>query len=77
MGAETVAPSESDPVSITVDRVATQVSAVTAPDETTVGQPITLSATVTGGTAGTQVEFRDGETLLCSGTLAADGTVTC
>ena len=77
VGAETVAPSESDPVSITVDRVATQVSAVTAPDETTVGQPITLSATVTGGTAGTQVEFRDGETLLCSGTLAADGTVTC
>lgn len=76
-GAETVAPSESDPVVITVAPVATEVSAVIAPDEATVGQQITLSATVTGGTAGTQVEFRDGETLLCSGTLAADGTVIC
>lgn len=76
-GSETVSPSESDELTITVDASATQTSRVSASTAAIAGQPVTLSAMVTDGTEGATIEFRDGETLLCEGTLNADGTVEC
>ncbi|MGW8591813.1 Ig-like domain repeat protein [Dietzia sp. NPDC055877] len=76
-GSETVSPSESDELTITVDASATQTSRVSASTAAIAGQPVTLSATVTDGTGGATVEFRDGEALLCEGILKVDGTVEC
>ena len=76
-GTDTVAGSESDPVTIEVGVAPTQTSDVTVPTGATVGQPATLGASITGGTAGVDVEFRDGTDVLCTGTLTADGTVEC
>ncbi|WP_010540275.1 beta strand repeat-containing protein [Dietzia alimentaria] len=76
-GNDTVAPSESEPVGIDVGVAATATSNVVASSEATVGEPVTLAATVTGGTEGATIEFRDGATVLCDGELSADGTVSC
>lgn len=73
----TVAGSESEQVTIEVGKAATSITDVTAASEATVGAPTTLSATVTGGTAGADVQFRDGTTVLCTGQVGADGSVDC
>ena len=65
------------PTTVEVGVAATQTSDVTAASEATVGVPTTLSATVTGGTAGVDVEFRDGTDVLCTGQVGADGSVDC
>lgn len=76
-GNDTVAGSQSEQVTIEVGKAATSITDVTAASEATVGVPTTLSATVTGGTAGVDVEFRDGTTVLCTGQVGADGSVDC
>lgn len=76
-GTTTVAGSESEQVTIEVGKAATSITDVTAAPEATVGAPTTLSATVTGGTAGADVQFRDGTTVLCTGQVGADGSVDC
>lgn len=77
-GTETVEGTRSDELTVTVDALASQTSPVTASSTAaSIGQPVTLSATVTGGAPGVDVQFRDGETVLCTGALAADGTVEC
>ena len=76
-GNDTVAGSQSEQVTIEVGKAATSITDVTAASEATVGVPTTLSATVTGGTAGVVVEFRDGTTVLCTGQVGADGSVDC
>ncbi|MCD2263900.1 Ig-like domain repeat protein [Dietzia aurantiaca] len=76
-GNATVAGSTSEPVSIEVGKVPTTISTVDAGPQATAGQPATLSATVTGGNVGADVEFRNGTEVLCAGQVAADGTVEC
>ena len=76
-GTTTVAGSESEQVTIEVGKAATSITDVTAASEATVGAPTTLSATVTGGTEGDTVEFRDGTAVLCTGQVGADGSVDC
>lgn len=76
-GNDTVAGSQSEQVTIEVGKAATSITDVTAASEATVGVPTTLSATVTGGTAGVVVEFRDGTDVLCTGQVGADGSVDC
>ncbi|MGX1769973.1 Ig-like domain repeat protein, partial [Dietzia sp. NPDC055343] len=76
-GNATVGDSESDEVTIDVGKAATWITDVTTASEATVGVPVALSATVTGGTDGVNVEFRDGTNVLCTGQVAADGTVEC
>ncbi len=76
-GSGTVSPVQSDALTITVDETATQISRVTAPTGATIGQPVTLTASVNGGAEGIGVVFRDGTTELCTGQLAADGTASC
>ena len=65
------------PTTVEVGVAATSITDVTAASEATVGVPVTLSATVTGGTAGVDVEFRDGTDVLCTGQVGADGSVDC
>ena len=75
-GSDTVEPAQSAELTITVNETASQTSNVTA-SAATINEPVTLSATVTNGTEGVDVEFRDGDTVLCTGTVAADGSVDC
>ncbi|WP_264888279.1 Ig-like domain repeat protein [Dietzia sp. NCCP-2495] len=76
-GNDAVAGSESTPVSIDVGVAQTQTSAVTASADATAGEPVRLSATVTGGVTGVDVQFRGGTDALCTGQVAANGTVEC
>ena len=76
-GNDAVAGSESTPVSIDVGVAQTQTSAVTASADATAGEPVRLSATVTGGVTGVDVQFRGGTEVLCTGQVAADGGVAC
>ncbi len=63
---------------LTVEKRETTTSVVAASSNPgTVGNPIELSATVTGGVAGVPVEFRDGDDILCTGHLGANGAVSC
>lgn len=76
-GSATVAGSQSDPLVVTVGLAQTQTSAVTASAGPVTGQPVSLSATVTGGTAGAVVEFRNGATILCTDQIDAAGAASC
>ncbi|RBA39793.1 hypothetical protein DQ226_02585 [Dietzia maris] len=76
-GNDAVAGSESTPVNINVGVAQTQTSAVTASGDATAGEPVRLSATVTGGVTGVDVQFRGGTEVLCTGQVAADGSVAC
>ncbi|GAA3515195.1 hypothetical protein GCM10022294_26760 [Dietzia aurantiaca] len=76
-GNATVGESTSEPVSIEVGKAPSTISTVDAASQATASQPATLSATVTGGTVGADVEFRYGTEVLCTSQVAADGTVVC
>ncbi|MCT2107642.1 Ig-like domain repeat protein, partial [Dietzia cinnamea] len=77
-GSPTVGASESNAVQVTVALGETQTSVVTASADPVTGEPVTLSATVTGGTEGVTVEFRDADgDVLCSAPLGADGSASC
>ncbi|MGX1770184.1 Ig-like domain-containing protein, partial [Dietzia sp. NPDC055343] len=76
-GSGTVNSSTSDVLTVEVGLAPTQTSTVTASSEPVTGAPVTLSATVTGGTLGTDVVFRDGTNHLCTAQVGADGTATC
>ena len=56
----------------------TTTSAVTAdPNPANTSTGTILSATVIGGAQGVPVEFRNGATVLCTGTVGADGKASC
>lgn len=76
-GSDSAEPAESEPLTITVDEAATQTSRVTARTSATIGGAVALSATVTRGVEGVDVEFRNGADLLCTGEVGADGAVAC
>lgn len=77
VGSPGYAASTSSPVTGTVGLVQTTVSLVGAPSTATVGTPVELAATVTGGAAGQPITFRNGGNVLCTVSLSASGTVKC
>ncbi|MBB0967938.1 Ig-like domain repeat protein, partial [Dietzia aerolata] len=76
-GSDTVAGSESVELVVVVDTRQTTTSTVTASADPKTGVPVTLSATVDGGAEGVDVQFRNGDQVLCTAQVGADGTASC